>query len=111
MVDSTDRKLNDSERKSLADVLAAAVGRMGDYVLSGPRPDAPPDYQTRGGLVKVWVCDHILELNTIDDFFRTGDYSVMARLLSGDDPDGDVRLPRASNGSTRLILNSALWND
>jgi hypothetical protein len=69
--------------------LVAAM-RIGDYMLAGLHPDAAPNYQAANGRTsKTWACDHILELNTLDDFLNTpGDaYQVIKLLLSGTYPD------------------------
>ena len=52
-------------------------------------PSATPDYLTGGVPAKVWVCDHILELNTIDDFLnQPGDmYPDIRQQLNDPDPE------------------------
>lgn len=58
------------------------TGAMGNTVLALPTPDDAPDYDMSGIIPdKVWACDHILELNTIDDF-----------LNQPGDPYADIRI-------------------
>lgn len=62
---------------------------MGDIILALPAPSAAPNYLSGGVVSKVWVCDHILELNTIDDFLnQPGDmYAFIRQQLIDPDPE------------------------
>jgi hypothetical protein len=83
------------------------TGAMGNTVLALPTPDDAPDYDMSGSIpAKVWACDHILELNTIDDFLnQPGDpYAEIRVQLIDATPDN---VSASEQISSRNILRDS----